>query len=78
MKIPKFETESDEANWAYEHRDELAAEFMNQQSPNEERRSSRLEAALLKAIQTKGLAIRPEELSGRSLASVLREKLARQ
>ena len=27
-KIPKFENEADEANWAYEHREELAAEFL--------------------------------------------------
>jgi hypothetical protein len=30
LKIPKFENEADEANWAYEHREELATLFMNQ------------------------------------------------
>jgi len=38
---------------------------------------SRLEAELLDALQTKELVIAPEELNGRSLISVLREKLAR-
>jgi predicted DNA binding CopG/RHH family protein len=28
LKIPKFENETDEANWAYEHREELAAAFL--------------------------------------------------
>ena len=28
LKIPKFETEADEANWAYEHREDLAAAFL--------------------------------------------------
>jgi hypothetical protein len=27
MRIPKFETETDEANWLYDHREELATEF---------------------------------------------------
>jgi hypothetical protein len=27
LKIPKFENEVDEANWAYENREELAAAF---------------------------------------------------
>jgi predicted DNA binding CopG/RHH family protein len=29
LKIPKFENETDEANWAYENRDGLAATFLN-------------------------------------------------
>jgi predicted DNA binding CopG/RHH family protein len=28
LKIPKFENETDEANWAYENREGLAAEFL--------------------------------------------------
>jgi len=29
MRIPKFENEADEANWAYEDREELAAAFLH-------------------------------------------------
>jgi antitoxin ParD1/3/4 len=36
---------------------------------------SRLETELLDALQTKDLAIAPEELNGRTLLAVLREKL---
>ena len=39
---------------------------------------SRLETELLDALKTRELVISPEELNGRSLVSVLREKLARQ
>jgi antitoxin ParD1/3/4 len=45
---------------------------------DKELRRSRLEIELLDALQTKDLIIAPEELNGRSLVSVLREKLARQ
>jgi antitoxin ParD1/3/4 len=45
---------------------------------DKELRRSRLETELLDALQTKDLVIAPEELNGRSLVSVLREKLARQ
>ena len=44
---------------------------------DKEQRRSRLESELLDALQTKELAIAPEELNGRSLVAVLREKLAR-
>jgi antitoxin ParD1/3/4 len=44
---------------------------------DKEQRRSRLEAELLDALQTRELAITPEELKGRSLVAVLREKLAR-
>jgi antitoxin ParD1/3/4 len=44
---------------------------------DKERRRVRLEEELLDALQTKQIAIAPEELDGRSLVSVLREKLAR-
>jgi antitoxin ParD1/3/4 len=44
---------------------------------DKEQRRSRLEAELLDALQTKELVVTPEELSGRSLVSVLREKLGR-
>ena len=43
---------------------------------DKELRRSRLEADLLEALQTRQIAISPEELKGRSLVSVLREKLA--
>lgn len=44
---------------------------------DKEQRRSRLETELLDALQTKELVIAPEELNGRTLVSVLREKLAR-
>jgi antitoxin ParD1/3/4 len=44
---------------------------------DKEQRRSRLEAELLDALGTKEIAIAPEELNGRSLISVLREKLAK-
>jgi antitoxin ParD1/3/4 len=44
---------------------------------DKEQRRSLIEKELLEALQTKGIAIAPEELNGRSLVSVLREKLAR-
>jgi antitoxin ParD1/3/4 len=44
---------------------------------DKEQRRARLDADLLEALQTKEIAVAPEELKGRSLASVLREKLAR-
>lgn len=40
-------------------------------------RRPELEEELLAALRTKEIAIRPEELNGRSLVSVLRKKLAR-
>jgi antitoxin ParD1/3/4 len=44
---------------------------------DKELRRSRIETELLDALQSRDLAISPEELSGRTLVSVLREKLAR-
>ncbi len=44
---------------------------------DKEQRRSRLEGELLDALRTQEIAIAPEELKGRSLVSVLREKLAR-
>ena len=44
---------------------------------DKEQRRTRLEAELLDALQSPELAIAPEELVGRSLVAVLREKLAR-
>jgi antitoxin ParD1/3/4 len=44
---------------------------------DKEQRRSRLENELLDALQTNQLVIAPEELNGRSLIAVLREKLAR-
>jgi antitoxin ParD1/3/4 len=44
---------------------------------DKERRRSRIEAELLEALQTKEFVIAPEDLNGRSLVAVLRDKLAR-
>ena len=44
---------------------------------DKEHRRARLEAELLDALQTGEIAIAPEELLGRTLVSVLQEKLAR-
>jgi antitoxin ParD1/3/4 len=44
---------------------------------DKEQRETRIEKELLDALKTRQIAIGPEELSGRSLVSVLREKLAR-
>jgi hypothetical protein len=77
MRIPKFENEADEANWAYEHREDLAEAFMNQHRQRKEERDSRLGVGLEKALETKDLVIAPDELNGHSLLSVLREKLTR-
>ncbi|HEX7727776.1 MAG TPA: hypothetical protein VF392_01985 [Terracidiphilus sp.] len=43
---------------------------------DKERHRSRLETELLDALQSPELAIAPEDLSGRTLVAVLREKLA--
>jgi len=45
---------------------------------DKEQRRSRLEMELLDALQSIDFTIAPEELSGRSLVSVLREKLGRE
>lgn len=44
---------------------------------DKEQRRSRLETELLEALQSREIAIAAEELNGRSLVSVLREKLGR-
>lgn len=44
---------------------------------DKEQRRSRIEAELLEALQTRQISIAPEELKGRSVVSVLREKLTR-
>ena len=44
---------------------------------DKEQRRSRIEADLLDALQSKEIVVAPEELQGRSLVSVLREKLGR-
>ena len=44
---------------------------------DKEKRRNRIETELLDALQTKNLKITPEDLKGRSLVAVLREKLAR-
>jgi hypothetical protein len=81
MKIPKFENETDEANWLYENRNELATEFMRAAQEGRVRqgtlkRRARVEAILLDALQTKELVVTHEELNGRNLVAVMREKLA--
>lgn len=45
---------------------------------DKEQRRARVEHELLDALRTTEIAISPEELNGRTLVSVLREKLARQ
>ncbi|MDR3750260.1 MAG: hypothetical protein P4K94_02125 [Terracidiphilus sp.] len=77
LTIPNFENEVDEANCAYENREELAAAFMRQYSRDDKKQCSALEGRLLEALQTKDLTVAPEELSGHSLVSVLRERLGR-
>lgn len=44
---------------------------------DKEQRRTRIESELLDALQTKELHVTQEELNGRSIVSVLREKLAR-
>lgn len=44
---------------------------------DKELRRTRIEAELLDALQTKPISISPEELVGRSVITVLREKLGR-
>jgi len=44
---------------------------------DKEQRRARIEETLLDALKTREIAVSPEELNGRSLVSVLREKLAR-
>jgi hypothetical protein len=81
LNIPKVENETDEANWTYEHLEGLTVQFLraaqegrvHQGTP---KRGARLEAVLQNALQTKELVIAPEDLNGRSLVAVLREKLA--
>jgi len=82
LKIPKFENETDEADWMYERSEELTAEFLRAMQEGRVRqgtlkRRAQVEPELLDALQSKELAIAPEELNGRSLVSVLREKLAK-
>jgi antitoxin ParD1/3/4 len=43
---------------------------------DKEQRRSRLESELLEALQTKEFVLAPEELNGRTVVSLLREKLA--
>ena len=45
---------------------------------DKEQRRARVEQELLDALRTTEIAISPEGLNGRTLVSVLREKLARQ
>lgn len=44
---------------------------------DKEQRGARLEAQLLEALNSRKLDIAPEELEGRNLVAILREKLAR-
>lgn len=44
---------------------------------DKEQRRARLETELLDALQTRELAISPDELNGRRLVDILREKLAK-
>jgi hypothetical protein len=80
MRIPKFENEADEANWAFENREGLSAAFHEAVLEGRVRqgtlkRRSRLEDVLHDALQSKQLVVTPEELNGHSLVAVLREKM---
>jgi hypothetical protein len=75
IRIPKFDNETDEGNWAYEHREELAEAFMNQDTQQEEKRASYLEVAPENALETKDLTA-PEELFDCTLVSAPQKKLA--
>jgi antitoxin ParD1/3/4 len=44
---------------------------------DKERRRERMESDLIQALQTRDFTISPEDLHGRSLVAVLREKLGR-
>lgn len=44
---------------------------------DKEQRRSRLEHELIEALQTNQITVAPEELNGRSLVSLLKEKLER-
>jgi hypothetical protein len=82
IRIPKFGSETDEANWAYEHREGLSAAFHQAVQEGRVRqgtlkRRARVEAELLNALQSKALVVTPEERDGGTLVSVLREKLGR-
>ena len=81
MTIPKFENETDEANWLYENREGLSAAFLEAVLEGRVRqgtlkRRALLETELIAALQAEALAISPDELKGRTLVSVLREKMA--
>lgn len=81
IKIPKFDSETDEANWAYEHREVLGIESLTEAQEGRVHRGTlkrgmRVEAALLNALQTTEMVVAPEKLNGRTLVSVLRERLA--
>jgi hypothetical protein len=80
ITIPKFENETDEANWLYGNREGLSAAF--HQAVQEGRvwqgtlkQRSRLENVLQDALQSKHLVVTQEELKECSLASILGEKL---
>jgi hypothetical protein len=81
LTIPKFENETDEANWLYENREGLAAAFHEAVQEGRVRQGtlkyrSPLETVLHEALQSKQLVVAPEELNGRTLVAVLREKMA--
>jgi hypothetical protein len=80
ITIPKFENEADEANWAYENREALAAAFHEAVLEGRVRQGTLkkralLEAELIEALQGEALTISPDKLKGRILVSVLREKM---
>jgi hypothetical protein len=69
LTIPKFDNEADEANWAYENREGLAAAFHEAVQEGRVRqgtlkRRALLEAELTEALQGEALAISPDELKG--------------
>jgi hypothetical protein len=81
MTIPKVENEADEANWAYENREGLSAAFHEAVLEGRVRQGTLkrrvlLEAELIEAVQGEDYVITPDELKGRTLVAVLREKMA--
>ena len=80
LTIPKFENETDEANWLYENREGLSAAFHEAVLEGRVRQGTLkkrglLESELIEALQGEDYVISPDELKGRALVAVLREKL---
>lgn len=77
LKAPKFDNEAQEADWLYEHREELAAEFIDRHDEAREQRVSRLEGVLSEALRGKRITFTSKEIKDRSPISALKKKLRR-